>query len=83
MPTLGVHPLFIVAVLVVVLIIFGPGKLPDFGAGMGKAISEFRRAMSDAGKEISNAASAPEAPVAPPAASAPAAAPEVPHDQTP
>lgn len=33
-------------VLVIVLIVWGPGKLPDVGAGMGRAIREFRSAVS-------------------------------------
>ncbi len=37
----------IVILLVVVLIIWGPGKLPDIGAAMGKGISEFRKASSE------------------------------------
>ena len=36
----------IVILLVVVLIIWGPGKLPDIGSAMGKGISEFRKASS-------------------------------------
>jgi sec-independent protein translocase protein TatA len=32
---------------VIVLIIFGPGKLPDIGNAVGKGIREFRRASSD------------------------------------
>ena len=34
----------IIIVLVVILIIWGPGKLPDVGAAMGKGIREFRKA---------------------------------------
>jgi sec-independent protein translocase protein TatA len=37
----------IIIVLVVILIIWGPGKLPDVGAAMGKGIREFRKASSD------------------------------------
>ncbi len=33
--------------LVIVLIIFGPGKLPDVGNAIGRGIREFRRASSD------------------------------------
>jgi TatA/E family protein of Tat protein translocase len=36
------HLLFILAI---VLIIFGPGKLPDLGRGLGKGIREFKDAM--------------------------------------
>jgi sec-independent protein translocase protein TatA len=37
----------IIIVLVVILIIWGPGKLPDIGGALGKGINEFRRASSD------------------------------------
>jgi TatA/E family protein of Tat protein translocase len=36
-------------ILVVILIVFGPGKLPEVGRGLGKAIGEFRRFTSGAG----------------------------------
>ena len=35
-----------VIVLVVALIIFGPGKLPDLGKALGKGINEFKAATS-------------------------------------
>ncbi|MEW6522251.1 MAG: twin-arginine translocase TatA/TatE family subunit [Bacillota bacterium] len=37
----------LVIVLVIVLIIFGPGKLPGIGKSLGKAIHEFRKASHD------------------------------------
>lgn len=37
----------LIILLVVVLIIFGPGKLPDIGKAVGKGIKEFRRASND------------------------------------
>lgn len=45
MPVPG--PWELILVLVIVLIIFGPGKLPDIGNAIGKGIREFRRASSD------------------------------------
>lgn len=33
-------------ILVIALVVFGPGKLPDIGKAMGKSIQEFRRATS-------------------------------------
>ncbi|MBI5956125.1 MAG: twin-arginine translocase TatA/TatE family subunit [Chloroflexi bacterium] len=44
MPSLGLPELAII--LVVALIIFGPGKLPDIGKAVGKAIREFKQAAS-------------------------------------
>ena len=40
-------PMELILLLVIVLIIFGPGKLPDIGNAVGKGIREFRRASSD------------------------------------
>ena len=74
MPTPG--PLELVIILVIALIILGPGKLPDVGASLGKSIREFRKASSD----IQDAATvkvdtSPLPPQAPAAVAAPAAAP--------
>jgi sec-independent protein translocase protein TatA len=40
---LGIHPGFLLVLLVIVLIVFGPGKLPDLGAAVGRGIREFRK----------------------------------------
>ncbi len=59
----GIHWAYIVLLLVVVLIIFGPGRLPELGGAVGKAMKEFRKATSDITNEITNAAQAkPEEP---------------------
>ncbi len=41
MPTIG--PLELVLVLLVILIFFGVGRLPEVGSALGEAIREFRR----------------------------------------
>ena len=53
MGNIGVAEL--VVLLVVVLILFGPGKLPDVGKALGKAVGEFRRGIREGleDKEIS------------------------------
>jgi sec-independent protein translocase protein TatA len=38
----------LIIILVIILIIFGAGKLPEIGGGMGKAIRNFRNATKDA-----------------------------------
>jgi sec-independent protein translocase protein TatA len=45
MPNLGVSELLIIAFIV--LIVFGAKKLPDLGAGLGKAIKDFKGAMKE------------------------------------
>ena len=37
----------LIVILVIVLIIFGAGKLPEIGAGMGKAIRNFKGATAE------------------------------------
>lgn len=39
------QPTHLFFILLIVLIIFGPGKLPDLGRGLGKGIKEFKDAM--------------------------------------
>ncbi|MDF2569056.1 MAG: twin-arginine translocation protein TatA/E family subunit [Sporomusa sp.] len=35
-----------IVILVIALLVFGPGKLPEMGKAMGNALQEFRRATS-------------------------------------
>jgi sec-independent protein translocase protein TatA len=37
----------LIIILVIILIIFGAGKLPEIGAGMGKAIKNFKGATAE------------------------------------
>jgi|SRR5947209_901744 len=46
----GVHAPELIILLVVALLIFGPKRLPEMGAGVGKFIKEFRKGVN----EISN-----------------------------
>jgi sec-independent protein translocase protein TatA len=43
----NIGPGELILVLVIVLIIFGPGKLPDIGNAIGRGVREFRKASSD------------------------------------
>jgi sec-independent protein translocase protein TatA len=54
----------IIIVLVIVLIIWGPGKLPDVGAAMGRGIREFRKASAETRDAVRNATAEPAAPAA-------------------
>ena len=60
----------LILILVVGLIVFGPGKLPEMGRSLGKGIREFRKASN----ALTAAINAPEPPPAQPA-TAPAAQP--------
>ncbi|OQX62617.1 MAG: Sec-independent protein translocase TatA [Desulfococcus sp. 4484_241] len=37
----------LIIILVIVLIIFGAGKLPEIGSGIGKGIRNFKKATSE------------------------------------
>ncbi len=39
-------------ILGIALVIFGPGKLPELGAGLGKAIRNFKKALSESDKDL-------------------------------
>ena len=72
MPFIGTGHIWIIAILlIIVLIIWGPGKLPDVGSGLGRAIREFRKASNDTREEFAKATRSED----PPAASAPQPAP--------
>ncbi len=41
------QPLHLLLILFIVLIIFGPGRLPEIGEGLGKTIRSFKKAISE------------------------------------
>ena len=43
----GITPAHLLLILVIALLVLGPGKLPEVGEALGKSIREFRSAMSD------------------------------------
>ena len=45
------QPMHLFLILFIVLIIFGPGKLPEIGAGLGKSIKSFKKALSSENEE--------------------------------
>jgi len=42
----------LIIILIIILIIFGAGKLPEIGSGIGKGIKNFKKATNEAQKEI-------------------------------
>ncbi len=49
------QPMHLLVILVIVLIIFGPGRLPEIGEGLGKSIRGFKKAMSEKDEEKTEA----------------------------
>jgi sec-independent protein translocase protein TatA len=80
-PSIG--PGELILILIIALVVLGPGKLPDVAQSLGRSVREFRKAatdVSDAGKldgSSSSATSSQPAPAAPatPSAAAPPAPP--------
>ncbi len=60
LPNIG--PVELLLILGILLLVVGPGKLPEVGSAMGKTIREFRKASSD----LQDAASLTPKPSAPP-----------------
>ena len=42
---------FSIGLIVIIVIIFGAGKLPEIGSGLGKGIKNFKKATKDEEKE--------------------------------
>jgi len=49
---LGVPELMVI--LVIALVIFGPSKLPQIGSGLGKAIRDFKKGVTEKDDEAEN-----------------------------
>jgi sec-independent protein translocase protein TatA len=74
-PNIG--PGELILILIIALVVLGPGKLPDVASSLGKSVREFRRAatdVSEAGKLDAPPPPAAAQPVPPTVAAAP-----VPH----
>ena len=72
MPNIGAPELIII--LVIALLILGPGKLPEVGASLGKSIREFRKASTDLQESVNVNVDTSPLPAAAPIAAAPVAA---------
>ena len=42
----------LIIILIIILIIFGAGKLPEIGSGIGKGIKNFKKATNEPPEEI-------------------------------
>jgi len=41
------QPLHLALILVIALVVFGPGKLPDLGKALGASIRDFKKALDE------------------------------------
>ena len=66
-PNIGAPELIVI--LIIALIVLGPGKLPDVAASLGKSLREFRKAATDV-SDASKLDATPTTPTTSPPASA-------------
>ncbi len=52
----NIGPWELILVLVIVLVIFGPGKLPKVGESLGKALQSFKKAKEEGDDEENDGA---------------------------
>jgi TatA/E family protein of Tat protein translocase len=78
---LGMGPMELVLIMVLALIVFGPGKLPEIAGQIGKMVRDFRSATSEMSTEFNKAftleaeqAKAPAPPTQPPQPTLPSTA---------
>jgi sec-independent protein translocase protein TatA len=46
------QPMHLVLILIIALVVFGPGRLPELGGALGKGIKEFKKALAEGEKEL-------------------------------
>ena len=46
------QPMHLLVILIIALVIFGPGKLPELGGALGKSIKDFKKAMEEPEKKL-------------------------------
>ena len=56
------QPTHLILILIVALLLFGPNKLPQIGAGLGKSIRDFKNAMAEASDDAPSTAPAKQLP---------------------
>jgi len=51
----GLGPTELIIVLVIILIVFGAGRLPDIASGLGKGLRDFKKVMQEPDETDSDA----------------------------
>ena len=59
----GIGPMELMLILILALVVFGPGKLPEIGAKLGGALREMRKATREFSREIDETRQAIEGPI--------------------
>jgi TatA/E family protein of Tat protein translocase len=72
----GLSPAHLLIILVIALIVIGPGKLPEVGAAIGRSVKEFQKAvgpMQDVAGTLTQSLTQPSQPAATPPPAQPSA----------
>lgn len=56
----GLHWEYLLIILAIILIIFGPSKLPQLGGAIGRTMTEFRKSTQGLDDEVKTAIDKPE-----------------------
>lgn len=67
----NIGPGELIVILIIALVVLGPGKLPDVASSLGKSVREFRKAATDvteAGKLDGSVSASPSSPSTSPSA---------------
>ena len=46
------HPVWLIVILAIVLIVFGPSRLPELGSSLGRGVREFRKATDQLKEDV-------------------------------
>lgn len=63
-----IHPGWLILIAALVLIIFGPKRLPELGSALGRGFREFRRASEQLHDEVTRVGTPPASPPSDPTA---------------
>lgn len=55
----------LILILIIGLVVFGPGKLPEIGRGVGKAIQEFKKASAEFSNSVNDSSKSAITPTPP------------------
>ncbi len=53
------QPVHLIIILVIAVVLFGPGKLPELGSALGKSIREFKKASNEFSNAVQSSAAQP------------------------
>ena len=60
-----IQPIHLILILIIVLIVFGPSRLPQLGKSLGEGITEFKHATKEMTESLHEATTEPAKPATP------------------